>query len=797
MPMNLKQMIKSKLFEVEQPQSEGEKNFKALHRAVNHKNLVPGITDQDHIFNGSTKPYDNKHNVGYKPGEDRAAYDKTLKLDDKETDNGYETAKVEEQIGSRIGPKGSHAAIRNVYEAKWNESVNENYDDTPEEVSMVRTELKAIVADAQSLLDNMPSDMHIEPWVQSKIAVAKSMVCGVHDYMLYSDDDDKPSDMRSPMPSMSNPFSTNEENDLDEKLSPEQLKKFAKLAPPRDKITYADKIVAVKKKEAGQKILPEASMLGRKCTACREGHYKKIDGKMCCDECGNVAKNEMKEASVIKSRALHGAIQAMHKLKPKNKHDIHVKMKTPKDTLNMNKEEVEQIDEISGDLAARASDKAQEIGKPEQAARLGAQAYARGISSDFMKNRSRFADTQRDRDNRMKTAEEVEQGNYFDEAADLTKIDTKTLETLTQLHKHYGQKNPAAAASAKRGEEELKRRMKKEEVEQVDEKMSDLQKKTVRSIQNLRFKLHKDGHLDTKPSISDTKRTIRFVKNEEVEQFDEILKASDSVGKWIDDFTHSKDPKFNGKSKEERRKMALGAYYGAQKESYENSTEELAEGRGRPPKEGSKAYLLAKEKEAKGENPDLESDRNIINQFRKKPHVNDNGKLVHHITFADKEKHEIPKEHVDKAMNLWHSAIKPAQKLEIQRGLEHSKDSFHHTIKHGKPPEKIIPPKVSLGKMKAESVNPSTTRADLGHIVSRKVRKPDGSYVIISSKKGTKKTGDIIDAQESYDLSDEVTNSLNNLYNSLSEQNKELFEERIMTEEGVFDLINFARKQGF
>ena len=440
MPMNLKQMIKSKLFEVEQPQSEGEKNFKALHRAVNHKNLVPGITDQDHIFNGSTKPYDNKHNVGYKPGEDRTAYDKTLKLDDKETDNGYETAHVEEQIGSRIGPKGSHAAIRNVYEAKWmekdlpgrnynkdgsekgdihhievhpeklkqlgighqktrdgeygpthhfehpthgkvavyqsglnkksgnpiisvrtygrpgakpvahefasmlkgktmhvyNESVNENYDDTPEEVSMVRTELKAIVADAQSLLDNMPSDMHIEPWVQSKIAVAKSMVCGVHDYMLYSDDDDKPSDMRSPMPSMSNPFSTNEENDLDEKLSPEQLKKFAKLAPPRDKITYADKIVAVKKKEAGQKILPEASMLGRKCTTCREGHYKEINGKMKCDECGNVAKAEMKEAT-IESHAMNMAKQAMRRLKPEMKHTMHTKMNTPKDKLNMNK----------------------------------------------------------------------------------------------------------------------------------------------------------------------------------------------------------------------------------------------------------------------------------------------------------------------------------------------------------------------------------------------------------------------------------------------------------------------------
>jgi hypothetical protein len=182
------------------------------------------------------------------------------------------------------------------------EEVNENYDDTPEEVSMVRTELKAMIADAQDLLDNMPSDMHIEPWVQSKISVAKSMVNGVHDYMLYSDDTDKPADMRSTMPSITNPFGTNEEVDLDEKLSPEQLKKFAKLAPPYNKITHADKIVAVKKKEAGQKVLPEAS--------------------------------------AIKSHAMNMAKQAINRLKyQKNKHTMHTKMDTPKDKLNMNKGE--------------------------------------------------------------------------------------------------------------------------------------------------------------------------------------------------------------------------------------------------------------------------------------------------------------------------------------------------------------------------------------------------------------------------------------------------------------------------
>ncbi len=45
----------------------------------------------------------------------------------------------------------------------------------------------------------------------------------------------------------------------------------------------------------------------------------------------------------------------------------------------------------------------------------------------------------------------------------------------------------------------------------------------------------------------------------------EVLKKSDSVGKWISDFVHSKDPKFKGKSRKERIRMALDAYYYKQK----------------------------------------------------------------------------------------------------------------------------------------------------------------------------------------------------------------------------------------
>lgn len=50
-------------------------------------------------------------------------------------------------------------------------------------------------------------------------------------------------------------------------------------------------------------------------------------------------------------------------------------------------------------------------------------------------------------------------------------------------------------------------------------------------------------------------------------EIDEKLKPSMGVGAYIDDFVHSKNKRFAGKSKEQRIKMAKGAYYGATKES--------------------------------------------------------------------------------------------------------------------------------------------------------------------------------------------------------------------------------------
>ena len=55
------------------------------------------------------------------------------------------------------------------------------------------------------------------------------------------------------------------------------------------------------------------------------------------------------------------------------------------------------------------------------------------------------------------------------------------------------------------------------------------------------------------------------------EALNEVLSKDASAGDWIHDFIHSDNPKFSGKSKAERKKMALGAYYGKHNEGYEGS----------------------------------------------------------------------------------------------------------------------------------------------------------------------------------------------------------------------------------
>ena len=82
----------------------------------------------------------------------------------------------------------------------------------------------------------------------------------------------------------------------------------------------------------------------------------------------------------------------------------------------------------------------------------------------------------------------------------------------------------------------------------------------------------------TKAHAYDIKRTgpkgklpeeVELTEEQLDEMINEVLGKDATAGDYISDFVHSDNPKFAGKSKAERKKMALGAYYGAQKESHD------------------------------------------------------------------------------------------------------------------------------------------------------------------------------------------------------------------------------------
>lgn len=64
-------------------------------------------------------------------------------------------------------------------------------NDDDESAEMAKTQLRALANKALHLAMQLTDDQVVEPWVQSKIAVAKDYVTAVHDYMLYGEKKEK------------------------------------------------------------------------------------------------------------------------------------------------------------------------------------------------------------------------------------------------------------------------------------------------------------------------------------------------------------------------------------------------------------------------------------------------------------------------------------------------------------------------------------------------------------------------------------------------------------------------------
>ena len=78
---------------------------------------------------------------------------------------------------------------------------------------------------------------------------------------------------------------------------------------------------------------------------------------------------------------------------------------------------------------------------------------------------------------------------------------------------------------------------------------------------------------DLTTAIDRLEKHLNKEESELDEMINEVLGKDATAGDWIHDFIHSDNPKFAGKSKAERKKMALGAYYGKQNEEFEQLDE--------------------------------------------------------------------------------------------------------------------------------------------------------------------------------------------------------------------------------
>jgi hypothetical protein len=108
----------------------------------------------------------------------------------------------------------------------------------------------------------------------------------------------------------------------------------------------------------------------------------------------------------------------------------------------------------------------------------------------------------------------------------------------------------------------------KEEVDQVDEDKVRVGTLAQRTQAYRDEKLVGNQHkIDKNKNGKLDKQDFKMLRKEK--PIEEKLNPSMGSAKYIDDFVNSKDPRFEGKTKKERIKMALGAYYGAKNEAVE------------------------------------------------------------------------------------------------------------------------------------------------------------------------------------------------------------------------------------
>lgn len=219
-------------------------------------------------------------------------------------------------------------------------------------------------------------------------------------------------------------------------------------------------------------------------------------------------------------------------LTPANQIPDHVKKYLKEDTLS----------EVKGQYELKPGEK-----YPE--GKVGAETFNKAFRSMkvvFGKKSQKIGDTL----TKMSREKELAQAGRKGTPEDVEKIRKKAASMARHLGRLAKSPDPDFA-SVGQTRSAMARRIANEETQLDEKKLTAKQKK----------------HLDKAPPYGKiTKADFDALRNEETEQIDEVLKASDPASKWIRDFVKSKDPRFKSDSKKERIDRALGAWAKARRE---------------------------------------------------------------------------------------------------------------------------------------------------------------------------------------------------------------------------------------
>jgi hypothetical protein len=704
------------------PSSEGEQRFKHMHNPVNYKNLVPGVTDQEHVFNGGDRRYDPP-SASYEKGADETAYDKGLTTEAKMS-RSQKSAAVrkffshDKEAGEKVLAQGSKERGENKAFASAKKEIKSAMK--KEDVDHVD---EANLPPHLAKMFNKKGDFK-DP---KKHAIYKGFQDKMAKRDLGVDAKDHKSEYSKMRAGMGVDDKATTRKIIGEKhLTPAEMKKREQIAKsmgrdnPNMDMGKKMAIATATAKKIAEAALNEA--IGDHAALAK---YADEHGRLDTDDLHTAAKH-MKDHNM---GALRRHLQDMD-TDPRDKVLEYVKKKHYA-KLGYTAEETEYVDEASSAMQSLASKK--------KSGTERAHKEIHGISS------KRFAVRQTDKSKPTKHKMDIhvvtgkgEERKYQDE------VDAKDKHSaIFQTQRKY------AAFGKKMGysvDKVVHKGMVEEDAEQIDEissstlvsysqkahqqvkgnQPSDPDKLRKRTNREKGIKLAFNKHYQFRTKVPAT-------TNEELEQIDELtgiktspLKKLGYVMKAGKRMTKTAPHEIaNDPTTARKFTNTLKTLKKMNKEEVDLDEAK----RGRPSKNAS----------ADGEEGGRE---HIIIQLRKSENLRGSEKKVE---FNDNSKHVLNPAHVKKALDM-HSGMRPSDKETFEKRLASSHASFTSAVK-GEPAPKPKP-KISLGGRVQEMRDPPTTRADKGAESVATIRGADGVLHVVKRKGVSKGTVSIGEAKD-------------------------------------------------